>query len=152
MSLNRLSQFRGQVQSEPAGRSARVFEATEAQPAQPKIPYTVAGTYTKGARTWKTVIVEGRLNDSQLIALAKDLHRLYPDAAFDIFDDASQVKAYENWAKNYPNPAYPYPEDWVQKHHIGMINKMLAQGGATWQLLGGSAHEKNPESKILDLE
>lgn len=120
--------------------------------AQAKIPYTVASSYAKAGSTWKIVVVKGPLTDSDLIALASDLHRMYTEVSFQIFDDASQVKAYENWTKNYPNPAHPYPEKWVRQHHIGMINKMLAPGGATWQLLGGAAHPTSPESKIVDLD
>lgn len=98
------------------------------------------------------IVVKGRLGDQELIELAKQLHRTYRDDSMQIFDDASGIKAYENWTKNYPSSAYPYPEKWLKKHHLGMINKMLARGGAKWQLFGGSAHPTSPESEIADLD
>jgi hypothetical protein len=138
--------------SEPPAPSARTPEQAKLERSEPKIPYTLAGSYAKAGRRWRMVVVKGPLADSGLIALAKDLHKMYSEESIHIFDDNSQVAAYENWTKNYPDNAYPYPEKWAQKHHVGMINKMLAPGGATWQLLGGTAHPTSPESKIVDLE
>ena len=98
-------------------------------------------------------MVKGPLTDSELIALARELHKMYSGESIEIFDDDSRVGAYEKWAKGIPGISRsPYPEKWVNQHHIGMINKMLAPGGATWQLLGGAAHPRNPESRIVDLE
>lgn len=138
--------------SEPPAPSAQITEQVKPEPPRPKIPYTVADSYPEDGRNWRMVVVKGPLSDSDLIALAKDLHETYRDESIEIFDNDSQIKAYANWAKNYPNRAYPYPEKWVQKHHIGMVNKMLAPGGATWQLLGGAAHPTSPESKIIELD
>jgi hypothetical protein len=137
--------------SEPSAPTAQTPEQGKPAPPKTTVPYTVAGSYMKTGRNWRMVVVKGPLTDSELIALATDLHKMYSGESVDIFDDASQIKAYGNWGKNYPSRAYPYPEKWVQKHHIGMINKMLAPGGATWQLLGGAAHPTSPESKIVDL-
>jgi hypothetical protein len=138
--------------SDSPAPSAQAPVQAKPETTNPKVPYSVAGSYTKAGRNWRTVVVKGPLTDSQLIALAKDLYRMYGGESVEIFDDASRIKAYENWAKSYPNPAYPYPEKWVRQHHIGMINQMLGPGGATWQLLGGAAHPTSPESKIIDLE
>jgi hypothetical protein len=136
--------------STPSAKNDVVQAKAEIQ--ESKIPYSIASTYIKAGRTWKMIVVKPPITDGQLVGLAKHLHQAFPNDAMLIFDNDSRLKAYENWTKNYPNPAYPYPEVWVQKHHLGTINRMLAPGGATWQLLGGSAHPKSPESKIADLE
>ncbi|WP_321470110.1 hypothetical protein [uncultured Paludibaculum sp.] len=108
--------------------------------------------YNKGGRTWRTILIKSPISDADLVALARYLHDLLRDESIRIVDDASQIKAYEDWDQNYPDAAYPFPEQWVRRHHIATINKMLAPGGAAWQLMGGSAHPTRPESKIADLE
>lgn len=119
--------------------------------APPKVPYEVVATHTKGGQTWKHVVVAPLISDSDLIALAKELHAAFPKASFNIFDDAAQITAYVNWDKNYPSDAYPYPEGWLKKHHLGIINKMAERGGARWQLLGGDAYH-NGRVTVVYLE
>jgi len=130
----------------------QTLEKAKPEPPKQRIPYAISGSDVKDGRNWKLVVVKGGLADTDLVALAKDLHGTYRNESIDIFDDTSQIKAYENWAKNSPNHANPYPEKWVQKYHIGMVHKMLASSGATWQLLGGTAHPTSPETKIIDLD
>jgi hypothetical protein len=98
------------------------------------------------------VVVKRRPSDPELITLARQLHRLYPSDSINIFDDDTKLKAYRDWTLNYPSKAYPYPEAWVNKHHVAMVNKMFDAGRGRWQLLGGSAHPERPDSKITDLE
>lgn len=121
-------------------------------PKEPTVPYTLASTYATAGKAWRLIVIKGPISDPQLIALARELHRMYDGESIDIFDDPSQIRVYEQWDKHYPKGAYPYPKKWVNKHHIAMINRMLAPGGATWQLFGGAAHPTSPESKIVDLE
>lgn len=140
--------------NEPTATKSVAPPPQRAKPALPaaRIPYSLAGGHTKADRYWRMVVVKAPLTDSDLIALAKDLHTTYSEESICIFDDASKIKAYEDWDENYPNDAYPFPKQWVRKHHIGTVNRMLSPGGSTWQLLGGAAHATRPESMITELQ
>ena len=138
--------------STPPSQSARSVEKAELEPIDSKIPYAIAATYTKSGRTWRMVVVKRTLTDADLIVLGTNLHRTYADEAIAIFNDDSQIKAYVNWELHYPDGAYPYPEKWLKQHDVAMINKMLAPGGARWQLMYGESHPTRPSEVLANLD
>ena len=123
-------------------------------PPQPDnlVVHRVVSTYLKGDREWKLIVISPKLSRSDLTSLAKQLHGKYPETAFHIFDDGSQMRAYENWTRNYPNPQFLFPERWAKKHHLAMVNKMLESGGSRWQLLGADGHPTHPNATIAYLD
>ena len=126
--------------------------AQAAQGNDEPISVKVLATYRKDDQTWKYLLIPHKLTRERLIKLARELHRAEPDTSFGLFDDDKQFQQFMAWNKNYPSAAYPYPEKWVEKHYIAMINKM----GGEWQLVAMYASLEFAETpytqKIISLE
>ena len=80
------------------------------------------------------------------------LHRSAPTTSFNIFDDDNE-KEYKKLMDSdihYQDDSYPYPEEWLQKHHIAIINKMLDDGGSRWQVVAMDAGTKYaPDTGVI---
>lgn len=112
------------------------------------IPVKALGTYKKGRQTWTNLLIPRKVNQEKLIKMAKELHKAEPNTYFRFFDDDKEFQQFKDWDKNYPNPAYPYPQKWVKEHHIANIQKMAYDAnGPRWVLIKGYTTEK-----IADLE
>lgn len=126
------------------------------QPETSQVHFTELLTYYSVGKTWKTVMIPANTKKEDPIALAKELHRKDPAGFYHFFDDDRQIKKFVDSDVHYPDPKYPSPEAWLRKHHIAMINKMLARGGATWQLVAMEAGlhlSATPDTNIIvDLE
>ena len=80
-------------------------------------------------------MISKKLSKQELINIARQLHQEHPHTFFHFFDDNSKIKEYVQWDMHYPNPNYPYPEKWVDKHLKADINKMFTREGLQWQLI-----------------
>lgn len=133
-------------------RKASEVKRPAPEPTAPRVEHRIASSYKAGGRDWKIIVVKQGLSDSELLTLARELHRMYSGVSMHVFDDDAQVEAYERWTVNYPSPDYPFPERWAKRHHVGMLNRMFEAGGPRWQLFGGDAHPTSPQTRIADLE
>ena len=111
--------------------------------------YEVAATYRKDGQEWRALVVG---STAELEALAESLHKESPQTRFQIFDTNEGVEAYVAWTTNYPSDQHPFPEEWVNAHHLATINPMAKVGGPKWVLQGGAAHPELPNQEILVLE
>lgn len=98
------------------------------------IPVRELGQYRKGNRVWKGLLVPQGITRNQLIRVASEIHRMNPGTAYRFVDDDSQYQRFVLWDQHYPDPAYPYPESWVNSHYLAMLNRMLTRDGTAWQL------------------
>lgn len=101
-------------------------------------------SYQFGGVVWRSIVIPPNLEKEKLIALAHYLHQSASTTSFRIFDDDNE-KEYKKFMESdihYQDNSYPYPEAWLQKHYIAIINKMLADGGARWQLYAMDAGMK----------
>ena len=80
-----------------------------------------------------------------LISLAKEIHGKDPRNSYRFFDDDGQFKQFMDWGINYPNPRFPFPEAWTNKHHWGNVQQMFEGGRMRWRLW-------DPLEKIAALE
>jgi len=137
--------------------------------------YELLGGYLRNGQVWENVQVESGINLTALVALANDIHKCYPDALFQIFDDDEQFEAFKAWDEHYGlvydedgearsiedclNPEYcresmrrgrvpyPYPKKWTAQHLIAWIMSAVDSSGAVkWHL-----HDADGEV-IVDLE
>jgi len=105
-------------------------------------------TYKKGNQTWANLLIPKKVSRERLIKMAKELHKAEPNTSFRFFDDDKEFQQFKDWDKNYPNPAYSYPQKWVKEHHVANIQKMAYDAsGPKWVLIKGYTMEK-----ITDLE
>ncbi|MCA1602187.1 MAG: hypothetical protein LC776_11280, partial [Acidobacteria bacterium] len=84
------------------------------------------------------------ITGSQLIALAKHLYGKHPRQRFNIFDDDKEFQAFVDWSLHFYKPdhdRYPWPQVWLQQHHLAMINRMspAEPGTLGWVLLAPSS-------------
>jgi hypothetical protein len=98
------------------------------------IEYRELAASTKSGRKWRAIVIQKRCEREQLIRLASDLHKADPTSSFRFFDDDEQYEAFRIHDENYPNPRYPFPEVWVNKHYIGLLNKIGDAQGSRWEL------------------
>ena len=93
-----------------------VLAATAADPVTRTL-----GTYNAGGNTKTNLLVRGATSRSEIIALAKKLHKEQPQVRLNLFDSQAQVKTFVAWDLHYPDKRYPYPEEWLNKHMTGSI-------------------------------
>ncbi len=124
------------------------FSVTLAAQKNEEISTKHLGTYKKASTIWKNLLVPRKLNQTQLLKLAQELHKTEPTINFRLFDDDKQFQSFMDWDINYPNPAYPWPQKWVKEHHVANIQPMAYDtSGPKWAILKGYTSEK-----IADLE
>lgn len=120
------------------------------------VPFRELESYKKSGVLWRNIVVDKKIKREDLIKLAKELHAAFPTTPFRIFTDDKEFQTFMLRDINYPDPAYRYPEEWVKKHHIGIINKMLNGSGPRWQLypqtLLGMKYVAKGESVIANLD
>ena len=127
--------------------------AAEDQTLIADVPIRELTAYKKAGRTWRSFVIPSGLDREHLVELARELHRRNPVASCRFFDDASQFDQYREWDQHYPSASHPYPEQWVNKHYIAMLNKMLAPGGSRWQLEAaeGGLHLLSKDAKSMTI-
>lgn len=133
------------------------------------VEYRELQNYEKAGKTWKNIVIPSGTSQKDLIALAKELHKKDTKSYFHIFDDDAKFQEYMDWDINYGKVkdkdgknktidqcldiaycqklvqqqkyAYPFPEEWDNKHDIAIINEMLGSGGLKWKLSTSSGIE-----------
>lgn len=50
------------------------------------------------------------------------------------FDDDAGFEQFRSWDESYPSPGHPYPESWVERHYLAMLNAMGGANGLEWRL------------------
>ncbi len=130
----------------------------EAEPSEPTapgtvevIPYEVVSEYRFEDRDWKVVVIGPGASENDLRALAADLRAQFPEDFIQIFDDSSQIEQFVAWRVNFPNDAFPKPEEWMNSHHVATVRRILEKGVREWQLRGGQAHPTHSGKKIVAL-
>lgn len=110
--------------------------------------YEVLGTYESGNVVRTTIKIDPKMSTNDLVSLAKQLHKQYPEMRYDIVD--AEPKNFEEWIK-YSDPSYDLSLDetkkldtWVYKHDIAMINLMndtdangKLMATKSWKLISG---------------
>lgn len=123
--------------------AAKKINKTEEYYKNRPIPdHKILGKYQKSGRIWYNILISSKTKDD-LITLAIFHHSFGPNNSFRFFDDASRYREFMLWDQNYPDPKYPSPESWTNKHYIALINKMYTSNGPRWQLL------KMPYQEVL---
>lgn len=131
----------------PAGGGA----VEQPQPTTPIPSYRELAKSRKGDRTFRNFVVSDPISREELIALAENVHRLYPNDAARFFDDDKEFGQFAEWDANYPDKRYPYPKEWAAKHYLALMNRMGAQGGPRWELSatdGGDRFIRNGDTTL----
>lgn len=115
----------------------------------PPIAFRELERYRSAGRVWRNVVVPRNIKKEEIIALAKYLHRTDPITPFHMFDDDKEFRKFMDSDINYGIKAYPYPEAWVKRHYIAIINKILDGGGARWQLYAMDAGMKYADDDVV---
>ena len=95
------------------------------------------GTYQNIGMDWHNIQVKRKISNSDLTTLARYYHQQTPNDNYQFWRDDSQFEAYKDWDVNYPNPDYPYPEEWTDKHLAGVIRR----SGDQWKLTNQAEEE-----------
>lgn len=139
---------------QPNETAQNIGQATEKK----LVEYKELQSYEKSGKTWRNIIIPSGTSQENLISLAKDLHKKDSKNYFHIFDDDAKFQEYMDWDINYGKVkdkdgkiktidqcldiaycqslvkqqkyAYPFPEEWGNKHDIAIINEMLGK----WKL------------------
>ncbi len=130
------------------GQLAKNAKDPTTQPASDAEPTTVVeedktadliirelSSHRKGSRKWRNILVKADITREELIELAQEMHKRDSQTSFNFFNDDSQFKNYLQWEKYYPNKYYPFPEEWLKKHNLGMLNRMGPVSDNRWELL-----------------
>ncbi len=88
-----------------------------------KASYQPITTYRKAGINWKNILVKSGTTRDQLIEIARYIHRIDPFNSYNIFDDDVQFQRFMLWDLNYPDPMYPFPEEWTKAHLLGGIKQ-----------------------------
>lgn len=92
-------------------------------------------SYRKAGQNWRNIVVPPGIERESLIALATELHRQDSESSFRFFDDDEHFNAFQVWDEHYPDPNYPSPEEWTERHYLAMLNPMGTREGLQWQLI-----------------
>ena len=122
----------------------------------PPIKFKELPGYRNGDQFWQSIVIPQNLEKDKLIALALYLRRSSPTTSFHIFDNYNE-KEYRKFMESnlhYKDDSLPYPEAWLKKHYVAIINKMVSGRGARWQLYAMDAGMKYAvdDVVIVDLE
>lgn len=93
----------------------------------------LAPTWNAGSKVgeWRTVVVPAGINRTQLVELARALHRRNPRSSFEFIDDDSRYAEYTEWVETGRGPEKEL-QDWADKHDLALVNTKLI--GNRWQL------------------
>jgi hypothetical protein len=80
------------------------------------------------------VVVSQSITRTELIALAEKLHRDDPSASVRFFDDDAKYNEFRLSDEHYPDPRYPSPEDWTNRHYLALLNLIQDRAGRRWEL------------------
>jgi hypothetical protein len=98
------------------------------------VEYREPKSSTKSGRKWRAIVVPNGISREELIKLARILHNSDSNSTFRFFDDDAKYEEYRLHDENYPSPQYPSPESWLNKHYIGLLNKIQDRRGSRWEL------------------
>jgi hypothetical protein len=101
---------------------------------QPSVPFRELESYVKAGVTWRNIVVDPDIKKGPLCTLAGELHAAFPTTRVRIFTDDKRFNEYMRWDLHYPDPAFPSPNEWTDKHLVGIINRMMDDGKMRWQL------------------
>ena len=112
--------------------------------------------------TSMNVIVERPVSDQGLVDLALDLHARYPNTYFEILNDQSRLKDFDQLA-DFPNAErrlgasglkalVASMKPWQKKHYLATIALIAENGRFKWMLLGSDAHPTKADAEICDLD
>ena len=121
---------------------------TQAQPTAAIVPFTPAVpnmvSYRSLARflavgsEWQCILVANGTKTEDYLRLARDIHRRDPNGYYQVFDDDQYLQQFIDWQVYYGKIQLPYPEDWVNEHHLGNIQRMssISTGKMEWVATG----------------
>jgi hypothetical protein len=116
------------------------------------IDYEVAAEYVKDGQQWKIAVVDRpMLSDGELVRLGALLRAEHPDTRVHIFGDGEQVDEYVEWTTSHPERPSPFPETWVKRHHLAIIDKSGTPEGSHWHLIAGVSHLEAPLTELAEL-
>lgn len=108
------------------------------------------------------VIVARPVNEQELIDLAFDLHTRYPDTAFEILDDESRLKDFDEAADlvsaehrlgaSALHALVDSLKPWQDRHYVAAISLLIDGGSFKWQLEGADGHPTRANEHICDLD
>lgn len=125
--------------------------AAVAEPSISVIGYSViASKQTTLGVPWAYAIVKHPPSNQELIALAHDLHKKYPNTRFQILDDSSRLQDLD---RDFDSPEVEHvPHSWSRAHDFAMLNVFLADGNFKWRLVGDDANTSMSSKIITELE
>lgn len=112
--------------------------------------------------TSMNVIVERPVSDQELVDVALDLHARYPNTYFEILNDQSRLKDFDQLA-DFPNAErrlgasglkalVASMKPWQKKHYLATIALIAENGRFKWTLLGSDAHPTKADAEICNLD
>jgi len=108
------------------------------------------------------VILERPVNEQELIDLALDLHARYPHTYFEILDDESRLRdfdqeldlanAEQRLGVSGVKALLASLKPWEQKHYLATIMLEAENNTFTWILEGADGHPTMANERICDLD
>jgi len=99
--------------------------------------YTIVDSLTTdGKDQFMSVVVRPGISDSELIAMAAELHRRRPNSHIDFYDkmDAAKIKQWGNCLQHIRNLGnLSCPEEWINNHNIGSLASMFDNPNHIWR-------------------
>jgi len=146
----------GIVRQEPDG------QPNNARSDDPPVPFRELKSFQRDGETevWRNIVVSPNITKEQLIGLGKYLYQMHPRMRFNIFDEDKEFQAFVDWRLHFYKPdhdKYPWPQVWLKRHHLAMINRMSPAEPNTlgWVLFaqdGGSKFTGGAGSTLVVLE
>jgi hypothetical protein len=108
------------------------------------------------------VIVERPVNERELVDVALDLHARNPNTYFEILDDQSRLKDFDQVSDlasaerrlgaSGVKALLASLKPWQDKHYLATIAFVAENGRFKWELLGADAHPTKANDYICDLD
>jgi hypothetical protein len=85
--------------------------------------------YQASHATWIVLIIPPKTSKECLVAYVRNLHRDNPDARYELFNLAApELAQYVRAAAHDLSDDYPYPEKWLNKHHVATLLPFIGTG------------------------
>jgi hypothetical protein len=112
--------------------------------------------------TSMNVIVDRPVSERELVDVALDLHARYPNTYFEILDDESRLRDFDQ-AGDLVNAKrllgvsgvkalLASLKPWQEKHYLAAIALTAESVGFKWELFGSDAHPTKANEQICDLD
>ena len=108
------------------------------------------------------VIIKRRVGEQELVDLALDLHTRYPHNYFEILDDQTRLRDFEQAADlvsaerrlgtSRLKALVDSLKPWEEKHWLATIGLFAEDGAFKWELVGADAHPAKANERICDLD